>query len=622
MAAKVAALSVKPPEGPGLSISQIAKRLRISERHVSNLRAIAKDLAPDGSGMIYVPEPIAPDSLSREAKATVADGRAWLRWVRAHPNDPVPADLVEAAVESYRRFYLRYSGRYFPEHWKDWVRQALRNDRLLLNVPPRHAKSELFSVWFPLWLICLDRNLQILILSETATLAKKFATKIAWNLEWNARLIAEHGRFRPDTEAAPWRPLSGELLVHGRERQVESGDLTVQIRGSGQQILGMEADIIVGDDVVGRESASSESTRDKLSEYWHGDVMTRLSPHGRAIVVGQRIHFLDLYGELADKVDEYTGLLIWRHIVMPAVSRFPSMDAEGNEVPAEVLWEREWPYRRLMKTKADITRRKGSQLWSTMYQQEPLPPTGVTVAKEWIFGDSTHRGCIDRNRTAGTFASLQNLLGLDEDTEIPDDLRRKTKTVRVMSLDPPQERAGGLIIADVVQDREVFTCGTIEMHQLRPGIQEVHRLIREKAGYYQPEYLIIEQNGAQRWFKEDPGFVAWHRRTNIRLLPHATGQNKQNPDWGLQSLSVDFELGRIRLPYGDADSRAMSGLLIDEVTTHPFGDFDDLFMALWFIKFNLPKLIAMHRPEGDPRERKSGFHTPPRLKRGWGAFKR
>jgi hypothetical protein len=623
---KVAALSAKPPDGPGLSIAQIAKKLKVSERQVSNLRAAAKEqLTPDLDAEVYFPlDPVPEENQSWQAKATVHDGRRWLEWVREHPDEKVPSDLADCALAAFERFYVRYSGRYFPDHWRQWVRDALTHDRLLLNVPPRHAKSELFSVWFPIWLVTLDRNIQILVISETGKVAKKFAGKVAWHLEYNGKLVSEQGRFRPDAEAAPWRPLTGELLVHGRNRQTESGDLTLQIRGMEQQILGMEADIIIGDDVVGPDSRNSEVSRDSLSEKWHGDVMSRQSPNGRVIVVGQRIHFLDLYGELAEKVDEFSGEVIWHHIVTPAVIRFPSTDPETGEAKAAiVLWEREWPYPKLMKRKADVTRRKGAQLWETMFQQNPLPPQGVTVKPEWINGDSSHRGCLDRDRPGGVPATLQTLIGVAEDMEIPDDLRMKHRPVRIMSLDPPQERAGGLIIADVLEDREVFTCGIIEAHRLRPGIQEVHRLVREKAGLYSPDYLLIEQNGAQRWFKEDPGFVAWHRRTNIRLLPHATGVNKQNPEWGQQSLAVDFELGRIRLPFGDADGRSMSTLLIDEVTKHPYAEYDDLFMALWFPKFNLPKLIAPRTSGADPRKRQSNFHVPPRLKKaGWRGFTR
>src|SRR6266496_5114128 len=54
-------------------------------------------------------------------------------------------------AEDFRWFYERFSGLYFPEHWGLWVSDYFDSQKLLINCPPRHGKSKLFSVWLPIF---------------------------------------------------------------------------------------------------------------------------------------------------------------------------------------------------------------------------------------------------------------------------------------------------------------------------------------------------------------------------------------------------------------------------------------------------------------------------------------
>jgi hypothetical protein len=135
---------------------------------------------------------------------------------------------LEFTAPGFKLFYERYSGLPLPNHCYVWIKEALGKDRVLINCPPRHAKSKIFSVWFPIWLISRDRDIQIIICSQTVDLAYKFTREMAYHFENNAKLISELGRFLPTTEGSPWRPARGELLVEGRRREVLPGDMTVQ----------------------------------------------------------------------------------------------------------------------------------------------------------------------------------------------------------------------------------------------------------------------------------------------------------------------------------------------------------------------------------------------------------
>src|SRR3990167_5725332 len=171
---------------------------------------------------------------------------------------------LETAVDGFTTFFNRFSGRILPEHCRQWVRDAFAYRRVLLNVPPRHAKSTVMSVWLPIFLVCADRNIQILVISQTDDFAKKFCLEMTEHFENDTTLIDAFGHFVPDEASWPWAPGEGELMVAGRERLRLPGDRTIQIRGARQQILGMEADWIICDDPDSPDVVRSDLTRQRF----------------------------------------------------------------------------------------------------------------------------------------------------------------------------------------------------------------------------------------------------------------------------------------------------------------------------------------------------------------------
>ena len=552
----------------GLKNKDIAEQLGVSERHVYNIKS--------KHGLLNRGQPISRDDLDAELRS-----------------------MVEFRTDAFEAFFNAYSGVTLQPLHKEWVEQAINSNRVLINCPPRHAKSEIFSVWFPIWLVCANKNEQILIVSQTDKLAKKFTNKIAYHLAYNQKLIRDYGPFMSSSADWPWRPNSGELMVQGRNRETESGDLTIQVRGSGQQILGMEATWIIIDDPVSRKVANSDSEREKLSEWFHGDVMSRLERSGRAICIGQRLHLRDLYGELANEKDP-TGRFAWSHINYPAIldwnkktTLWPELLRTVEGKPSEPKWD----FEAMMQVYRDV----GEDIFTTMYQQEPLAVSKRLARTEWLYGSDEHLGCTDGQRAAGQ--------GLREGSPL--------NYVRVASLDPSPTRYAGFIIADVQRGKfdDPFECNIIEITREKMDVREmVHQLDRVIATY-RPDYFIFEQAAAQRWFLQDPAMD--RIKQQLTVLPHNTGNNKGDPLLGVESLAMDFEFGRIRVPYGDAEGRAMSEQLFDEARQYPQGQTDDLLMALWFIKFNNMRLHPRARAIGQKKDPRA-FKIPPRLAAGFG----
>lgn len=554
----------------GFTTAEIAKKMKVSHRYVFMLLKHYKDLEEEHPTMYYeVPDALPVEGLAEEQRA-----------------------MCELTADGFERFFNKYSGRVLQPVHKTWVASALEGNRTLINCPPRHAKSTIFSVWFPIWLVARDRNVQILLCSQTDKLAKKFTNEIAWHFSYNKELNSDFGRFKPEMGDWPWRPNQGELLVDGRSRETKSGDLTIQVRGSQQQILGMEANWIVVDDAVDRQTTKSEDAREKLSEWFHGDVMSRLEPGSSAIVVGQRLHLFDLYGELAqEKLSRVEGSPPrWNHINFPAV-----LDWDKKET----LWPEKWGYDELMDVFADV----GSQNFEAMYQQNPLPEGDRLAKIEWIHGDAAHPGCLDYDRRLGAVSTST------KDTD--------GQRVRILSLDPSPTKLAGLIVADVPYSRDSFSVEVLEIRHepmnVRYMLEQINRVLKQ---YAPVDYFIFEQNAAQRWLLQDPEMEKIRNRCMV--IPHTTNRNKGDSVLGTASLALDFEFGRIRLPYGDAEGKLSSQLLIDEAMTWPQGQTDDVLMALWFIKFNYQRLVPRKNLKtNDYMERGRGFKPPRRL---WGGF--
>ena len=95
--------------------------------------------------------------------------------------------MVENTPEAFEAFVNEFAHEQgpLPRHARDWARHALENQYLLLNVPPRHAKTTLMAIWFPIWQFARSRDTQVLVVSKTVKLGQKIARKVSFELEFN-----------------------------------------------------------------------------------------------------------------------------------------------------------------------------------------------------------------------------------------------------------------------------------------------------------------------------------------------------------------------------------------------------------------------------------------------------
>lgn len=502
--------------------------------------------------------------------------------VRTEKVPPTPEELeakwramLEFSPEAFRDFYEEFSGHSLPAHCLQWIREFIDHRNLMLNVPPRHMKSTIFSCWVPVWLLTINRDEQIILVSKTNDLAKKWASDIANILEFNDHLIDVFGRYAPERKGdSPWRPGQGQLLILGRRRETRGMQLSVLARGSGQQILGMEATVVIIDDPTDAKTANSETENLRQLNWLREEVLSRVETpkrggaSGRAVIVGQRVHFRDIYGQISAQVyerGEKLGQPLWTVITHPAINRWRDEDPRNPE--PSVLWPDQWPYDELM---IQYERVGGHKAFETMFQQNPLPDDAKLVHPSWW------EDCRDHDRAGGV--GYRKPVG-----------EQWLPISRVLSLDPSPRRFNGLVIADVVFDREKFTAAILETDSFQGNLHDIIERLEDKLTRYRPDYFVMEQGAVTGWAEGDPLFVDIKRR--VKFLPHATSKNKADPELGLESLAGDIERGGIRLPYGDEWGQKMSGFLEDEMNVWPFGEHDDVMMALWFIKYNYRRFV-------------------------------
>jgi len=545
----------------GWTNAEIGKVLGVTDRAVRDLRSEAERLGVDG------PDP-------KQGPYT----QAWLIW-REHSRECEQCwddeftghnYLVDAAVQGFVDFFNRFN-REGPNagnitiqpHHRQWVWDAFRHIRLLLNVPPRHAKSTYLSVWIPIFLVCADRNCQVLVISQTEDFAKKFCRAIATEMSENGDLIQSYGRFIPSDSSKTWSPSQGQLKVEG----AVTGDRSIQVRGARQQILGMEADWITCDDPDSPDIARSPAERERLRNWYEEVVTTRGRPGAHITVIGQRVGLNDLYGYLAKKRAVYLEgkPALYKHVNTPAV-----LDWEKQEV----LWPEEWSFNRLMKERYAENPLK----FETMYQQNPQAEGQTIFDPAWINGDNEHPGCLDLNRQAGT--------GM-VDTD-----RQSLPISRVLSVDPSPTQYSAFIVADVVHNFKEFHASLMHIESEKIHGREILSHIEELATMYEVDYIIIEDSAVSKWIFQDPWYQRVKEQWTIRAH-NTSAKNKGDSQWGVQSLAVDFEYGRIRFPWGDAEGRVMSNKLLAEMYAYDSYDRgrDDCIMALWFIRFSYRALV-------------------------------
>ena len=244
--------------------------------------------------------------------------------------------------------------------------------RLIINMAPRHGKSELVSHWFPVWFLDTFPQFRVILTSYEADYAASWGRKVRNTIQAHQEELRV--RISSDSSAANrWDTTDGG----GMNTAGAAGPIT----GKGANVL------IIDDPHKDREQAESEVYREKIWDWWTGTARERLepmpwAPHGVAILMMTRWHTDDLASRLiarkVDLVEEAQYALPWYVYKLPALAL--DNDPLGR-APGEALWPEKYSREALLTTKAEIS----PYDWEAEYQQSPIMKAGSLFRREYFY---------------------------------------------------------------------------------------------------------------------------------------------------------------------------------------------------------------------------------------------
>ncbi len=226
--------------------------------------------------------------------------------------------------------------------------------RLIVNMPPRHTKSEFASFLFPAFMMGMNPKLKIIQTTHTAELAYRFGRKV--------RNLMGTGEYKNVFENVN---LSADSKAAGRWETNYGGEYFAA--GVGGAITGRGADLLIIDDPHSEQDALSETAMDSAYEWYTSGPRQRLQPGGRILIVMTRWSTKDLTGQLM-KAQTEPKADQWEVVEFPAI--LPSN---------EPIWPQYWKLEELESVKASLTEQK----WQAQWQQNPVSEEGSIIKREW-----------------------------------------------------------------------------------------------------------------------------------------------------------------------------------------------------------------------------------------------
>ena len=225
--------------------------------------------------------------------------------------------------------------------------------RMIINMPPRHTKSEFASNMLPAWMIGRKPDLKIIQTTHTTELAVRFGRKAKTLIDSPEYQEIFKTRLREDSQAA------------GKWETEQGGEYYAA--GVGSAITGRGADLLIIDDPHSEQDARNADALEKAYEWYTSGPRQRLQPGGTIVVVMTRWSLKDLTGALI-KAQKEVKSDQWEVIEFPAI--MPS---------GEPVWPQYWKLDELEKVQASLSIPK----WNAQWMQNPTSEAGAIIKKEW-----------------------------------------------------------------------------------------------------------------------------------------------------------------------------------------------------------------------------------------------
>ena len=233
--------------------------------------------------------------------------------------------------------------------------------RVIVNIAPRHGKSELISYLAPAWFLGKYPHKKVIMASHTADLAVNFGRRV--------RNLVGSEAYKDIFPAVELQADSKSASRWGTNYNGEYFAI-----GVGGALAGRGADLFIIDDPHSEQDAKlgRADVFKPAWEWFQSGPLQRLMPGGAIIVVMTRWSKLDLTGEIVNQMIKQEGVDEWEVVEFPAIIH----NKDGEE---ESLWPDFWPLKELLAKKAALDVR----YWNAQYLQNPVSEEGALIKREW-----------------------------------------------------------------------------------------------------------------------------------------------------------------------------------------------------------------------------------------------
>jgi len=415
--------------------------------------------------------------------------------------------------------------------------------RLIVNMPPRHSKSEFASYLMPSWFLGRNPKLKIIQATMNTELAVRFGRKVR-------DLIADpiYAEIFPDTD------LKQDSQAAGRWETSAGGEYFAA--GVGAAMTGRGADLLIIDDPHSEQDALSSSAYDTAYEWYTSGPRQRLQPGGTIIIVQTRWSKKDLTGRLLGAQARDLMADQWEVVEFPAI--LPS---------GEPLWHEFWKKEELLKVKASLSVGK----WNAQWQQNPTSEEVAMVKRDWW-----------------QLWEREDTPRLDYIIQSYDTAYSKKETADYSAITTwgvCQRKENGvqhLILLDAKKGRWNF-----------PELKEI---AVDQNEYWEPDMMLIEAKASGASLADEL------RMLNLPVTTFSPGRRKggggMDKTTRMHMVSPVFESGKVWYP-----DEKFADEVIEEVASFPNGDHDDYCdsMTMALLRFRQGGFISL-QGEDEPED--------------------
>ena len=385
-------------------------------------------------------------------------------------------------------------------------------NRLIINMPPRHTKSEFASYLLPAWMVGRNPKLKIIQATHTGELAVRFGRK--------AKTLIDSDEYRKVFETS----LREDSQAAGRWETAQGGEYFAA--GVGGAITGRGADLLIIDDPHSEQDALSATAMESAYDWYTSGPRQRLQPGGKIVCVMTRWSTKDLTGKLLAHQKEAKSDK-WHVVEFPAI-------LEDDDPPVPV-WPEYWKLEELESVKATLPVGK----WNAQWMQNPTSEEGAILKREWWRK-------YDREDIPALHHVIQSY-----DTAF---LKKETADYSAITtwgiFYPDEDSGANLILLDAIKGRYEFP--------------ELRRLALEQYKYWNPETVIVEAKAS--------GLPLTYELRQMDIPVSTFTPSKGNDKHvRVNTCAPLFESGMIWAP-----DEKFAQEVIEECAAFPFGDHDDL----------------------------------------------